>query len=95
MSDPGYRADIDWTVYQVCGYDHNIVRRDEYTRHHLTHHNGLAAEVSTHVTVCAIASEHAGQQKCICRLEEYQQLAAAMKAERDRRPAPADQEDVG
>lgn len=83
MSDPGYRTDIDWTVYQVCGYDHNIVKRSEYTRHHLTNHGGLESERSTHATVCKLASEHEGREKCICRIVEYETLAALMAAEQE------------
>jgi hypothetical protein len=82
VNDPGYRTDVDWSVYTVCGYCHAVVRRDEYVRHDIETADGLARTRDDHALLCRLASERAGEPRCICRIDEYEAVAAVMAAER-------------
>ena len=80
MSDPGYRTDVDWSAYQVCGYCHAIVRRDEYIRHDIERHDGLARTRDDHELLCLNPMRRT--EGCMCRIEEYEVVAAVMAAEK-------------
>lgn len=57
----------------ICPYCHAEVLPGEYIRHDLQVHGGLASMRDTHALLCAPYAE------CICRLTEYEAIAAGVR----------------